>query len=1274
MISTVLLSLFCLANVPTPNLPSGFQAKPQPLQVLPGGLPDWENPEVFGINKLAPRAESIPYADVESAISGDRTKSPFFKTLNGNWKFNWVGCPADRPQDFYKTDFKDTNWRTIKVPACWETEGYGIPIYTNVRFPHPTNPPFMDPNYNPVGSYRTNFELGKEWESRRTVIRFAGVYSAFYVWVNGEKVGYSEDSTGPAEFDLTKFVKPGLNQLSVEVYRWNDGSYLEDQDMFRFGGIFREVTLMSTPKTFIRDFQVKQTFSADFKTANIDVLTEIAGLDGGIIEAKLIDLTGKEVAAVKQASQPGSLENVKIGFKIDNPALWSAEQPNLYSLVLQIQNEKSEVTEVRSCKVGLRKIEWNKGVFTINGKAVKILGANRHEADPDGGRTLSRARMIEDIKLFKQYNLNAVRCSHYMNDPYWYELCDQYGLYVIDEANIESHGMGYDLNRSLGNQPIWQKAHVDRVNRLVLCHRNHPSIVMWSLGNEAGPGVNFEVASKKVHDLDATRPVHYERYNEVADVDSVMYPDVSYLAGQGIKNSMKPFFVCEYAHAMGNAVGNLKEYVAEFDKSPRLMGGCIWDWVDQGLHKKDSDGETFYAYGGDYDDFPNDGPFCNNGLILPDRQVTPKLWEVRKIYQRVAITSVSAGEGKVRLQNKYAFTNLDAFDWKWSLTEDGKQVSSGDITAESVAPGETKEINVPIGMLVKRPGREYMLRIGLQTKNDYLWSAKGHEIAWEQLPIGNSLLAPVADLSGLPALTLNDSNNFISLTAKGFRVEFDRATGLLSGFSVDGKETIRRGPWLNVFRAFTDNDQWMQKSFWESGLGAMSHRSVNTSVEKLSNSAARVTIDMDCRGFKGRGFFHRAVYTVLGDGSVTVDNELKTVGELPMLPRLGLEMRLLRDFDNVTWYGRGPLESYPDRKQGMDVARFQMKAGEMGTEYVRTQENGNREDVRWAAVTDNSGTGLVFIASDPLAISASHFDARDIDNARHENGEPRKRSRYFAKNETILNLDAQQMGLGGASCGPAPLAQYLCRPGARTWRVSMKPVRKNDFSGARVTIPVAPMPTIERGEDGVLRTKATDARGRVIGTYAGKSGLMNPEIEFFEGGDVSANQEINGWISSPVVTKSFAAQIPTFLIPISEMKLLTVDSEEPGEGNATKAFDGDASTYWHTAYSGGEPKHPHSIIIDLGKEFDLAGFTYMPRQDQANGRVNQYEVRVGNVQDRLGFIAGGNFAKGSEKVMIPFKNTVKARFVEFRSISEQNGNPWAAVAELRFMVAKEVKK
>ncbi len=1267
LVATLLATLFPI---------SAFAQQPQ------APVPDWENAKVVGINKLPPRADAFPFPNERAALDSRPEESPYVLSLNGNWKFHWSGFPDQRPKDFFQLGFKDEKWRSIPVPACWEMQGYGIPIYTNVRYPHPTNPPFIDHSYNPVGSYRTTFETPSSWAGRRTVLRFDGVYSGFYVWVNGQKVGYSEDSKGPAEFDVTAFVKPGKNLLAVEVYRWTDGSYLEDQDMFRFSGIFRDVTLFSTPNTYVEDFGVQTSLDDSLKNGDITLSAKVKldRLSPVKLRARLFD--GSKVVGAPATIEFGSATTgdrkvdetfqpkIKMPFTGIKP--WTAETPNLYTLVIDLLDEKGQPIHITSTKVGFREITWDKGVFKVNGQPVKIRGVNRHEHDPDTGRTISKERMLEDVLLMKRFNINAVRCSHYPNNAYFYELCNQYGLYVIDEANIESHGMGYSFEKSLGNNPEWEIAHVDRVERMVQIHKNHPSIVMWSLGNEAGPGVNFEAASAAVKALDTSRPVHYERYNKVADVDSVMYPDVAYVESEGKRLSDKPFFVCEYAHAMGNAVGNLKEYWEAFDKYPRNMGGCIWDWVDQGLRKTTDeigpDGKPvwFYAYGGDYDDKPNDGPFCGNGLVMPDRQVMPKTWEVKKIYQPVATMLEPApgiqGPYVLIITNKNAFLNLNSYDMEVQIQADGKVVKSVTMPAPSVPPLATQR--VPLEIVANEAleaGTEVFVRVGFKLKEGTLWAGKGHEVAWDQhrVAASNSF---VTSPSVIPPVRLVESATGPIVRGDKFSVEFDRDRGTLKSFKVGTVELISRGmgPELNLFRAFTDNDIWFSRQFVDAGMGTLSHRNLEMTTVAIANNAVRVSFENDCRGFKGHGYLQRVHYTVLGDGTVVIDQELEEQGKLPVLPKVGLQLRVKDEFDRFKWLGRGPIESYPDRKMAADVGLYEGTVDEQYQPYLRPQENGNKEEIRWASLTNRKGVGLLVQSQGPLSMTVSRYTAQDLFDSRHQNGEPRKRVPLKKRDEVIVCLDQQQMGLGGASCGPGPLRYCRVDNEAPRWRVILKAVGNGLLPNGRHVPPVAPMPEI-KWEDTLQGIIATVDES----SYPWATGL---ETELATaGGNASAGVKGPGWIASPLSTARFDLIELKSRVPSKLMKIVSSSSFEPGEGEPEHAIDGDIETFWHTAYSASTPKHPHQLTIDLSQSWPLMGVELTPRRANVNGRIRKFAIYASEDGKTFTKVADGELEQGEGVRKVSFTE-VKARFVRVEALSETAGGPWASLAEFRAVV------
>jgi len=719
---------------------------------------DWENPEIVGRNKELPHVTLMLYPEIKSAIKGEVSSSPFFLSLNGLWKFHWVKKPEERPLDFYQVEFDDSGWRKIPVPSNWQMFGYGIPIYTNIKYPFgKADPPHIPHDNNPVGSYRLRFKVPHTWHGRQVFLHFDGVESAFYLWVNGKKVGYNQGSRTPAEFNITPYLKKNENLLAVEVFRWSDGSYLEDQDFWRLSGIFRDVYLFSTDNLHIRDFWAIADLDENYRDGELKVNVKIVNHGRKSlpvkVEAQLLD--SEEKPLIKPITWEGRIERsseISLDLKqsVKNPKKWSAEDPNLYTLLLSLKKESGETIEVIPCKVGFRKVEIKGGQLLLNGVPILIKGVNRHEHDPDTGHTISVESMIHDIKLMKRFNINAVRTSHYPNDPKWYDLCDKYGLYLVDEANIESHGIGYKPEKTLGNKPEWKKAHMDRTKRMVERDKNHPSVIIWSLGNEGGDGINFEATSAWIHERDPTRPVHYERAEERPHTDIIcpMYPYPNRVYKYAVKELKRPFIMCEYAHAMGNSVGDLSAYWYLIYRYKHLQGGFIWDWVDQGLRKKvpekkarpegieakdDRDKDYFWAYGGDFGppDTPSDGNFCMNGLVAPDRFPHPSLYEVRKVYQYIQIEPLDLEEGKVKILNRYDFTNLRDFEGLWTLKANEMVISRGRLPVLNIPPGKSEEIKIPFEKPSLEPGREYWLDISFRLYRPTLWAKRGHEIAWE---------------------------------------------------------------------------------------------------------------------------------------------------------------------------------------------------------------------------------------------------------------------------------------------------------------------------------------------------------------------------------------------------------------------------------------------------------------------------------------------------------------------------------------------------------------
>ena len=1264
--------------------------------------PDWENEQVIGINKEPPAATGLSFDDVRSAIRAHAMKdakdalkkwtdSPYWQSLNGPWKFHWVKSPDERPVDFYRPDFDVSGWDEIPVPSNWEIHGYGTPIYSNVRYPHVRQPPKIIGDVgadftaakepNPVGSYRTTFTVPGTWDGREVFIHFEGVASAFYLWINGQKVGYSEGSRTPAQFRITQYLQPGQNILAAEVYRWSDGSYLEDQDFWRLSGIFRDVYLFSTPAVQLRDMFVLSDLDQQYRNAEIHITAKVRNLSDSQatrqVRATLVDakqhkspLGQSDLATV----EPGKEISLTVEANHDSPVLWTAETPNLYTVVLELLDADGRTTEVKACRFGFRKVELKDRQFFVNGVSVKLKGVNRHEHDPDRGHAVEIGSMVRDIELMKQNNVNTVRTCHYPDHPLWYDLCDLYGLFVIDEANVESHGMGYG-RETLGAVDSWKTAHVDRNVRMVERDKNHPSVVIWSLGNEAGGGPNFEAAAQAIRDLDTSRPIHYERMNSVADIDSVMYPSVAALIGQGRSDSPKPFIMCEYAHAMGNAIGNLQEYWDAIETYPRLIGGCIWDWVDQGLRKytgetaADGSKEWFFAYGGDYGDRPNDNNFCCNGVVTPDRAVTAKLLEVKKVYQYVGFALADVGDKNVtvELTNKYFFTNLNDFDLQWQLTDEGRIVKKGRAKLGSVAPGQSTRIVLSVPQPKLKPGAEYFLNVSLARKDKTLYARAGHVVASEQMKLPYAVAdAPQVDLGALAAVTLTDGTDAIVVKGKGFQATFSRSSGTLSSLVYDGVEVIHdgHGPRLNLYRALVDNDTWMRRDVERAGLRDLTYSVKDISAEQPADGIVRVRCTVDCSGRSDNGMVHTATFTVFGNGMIDVVNQVHPYGNLSVLPKLGASLVLPKGFDTLTWLGRGPHESYVDRRRSADVGLYRGPVAEQYERYVRPQDNGNKTEVRWAALTDRKNRGLLVVTDGTYSISAHHNTARDYDEARNIH-------RVIPKDEVYLCIDAAHMGLGGASCGPRPLNEYILSAKPMRFRYGLRPATKDLAAEARIRVPNLQAPLVTRDRAAMVHIESTAAGsveyrldGQAWKSYAGP-------FECAGAGTLEARTKIREGLLSDTARFEMDAIVPMRELDKSAWKVVHVSSVEPGEGEVRHAFDGDPATFWHTNWSSTQDRHPHEIQIDLGQTVEMLGFTQLPRQDQANGRIRRYEFFVsGDGEDWGEPVVKAEFSNNDQLQTVTFAQPVKGRYIRLVAFNEWGRQYYTTIAELDVMAAK----
>ncbi|HUW12982.1 MAG TPA: glycoside hydrolase family 2 TIM barrel-domain containing protein [Anaerolineae bacterium] len=1150
---------------------------------------DWENPQIVGRNKEPAHVTLVPYADTATALIGGhvdrpgRAASPLFKLLNGDWRFHWSPNPASAPQGFHREDFDASSWDIVAVPGNWQVRGYGIPRYLGSGYAFDIdNLPRVQQDTNEVGSYRTTFTIPAGWSGKQVFIVFDGVDSAFCLWINGQMVGYSQDSRLPAEFNITPYIHAGgdagsENTLAVRVYRWSDGSYLEDQDMWFLSGIFRDVYLFTTPDVHIRDFWARTELDEDYRDATLKIRVKVRNYgakdaDDYTLELALFDEADQRAcperepkvrsrrvseSAMEMAVKAGGEVTLDLEQAVVDPRKWSAEQPNLYALLLTLKDTTGSVIEVERCNVGFRQVEIKDGQIHVNGVPVLFRGVNRHEHDPDRGHAVTVDSMIQDILLMKRFNINAVRTSHYPNDPRWYDLCDRYGLYLIDEANIESHGV-WDL---LAKDPEWRMAFMERGTRMVERDKNHPSVIIWSLGNESGYGPNFEALADWVHEHESTRPVHYESATDrraykgpetapEIDIVSTMYPRVDRLVEMAqTPGETRPFIMCEYAHAMGNSPGNLKEYWDIIEAHPRLQGGFVWDWVDQGFRQVTDTGEEWCAYGGDFGDEPSSGSFCLNGLVFHDRTIQPAMWEVKKVYQPVGIEAVDLLAGQVEIINKYSFSDLGGLDVTWKLSADDRVLQSGQLPRLSTPAGEREVVTIPFVRPEPGPGVEYWLTLSFTLAEDTVgcgasaWAEKGHEVAWEQFKVPFDVpRAPALSILALPVLRMSESEVQAVVEGDDFQLVFDKMGGTIASLRYRGNELVERGPRLNVWRAPTENDlnTWGDERAairWrEVGLDQLEEQVAEVEVaqprpqivrvavrsvvqargavqpespsaeqrlvflqhgltmllddEKLPAFCTRLGVDPD--GLPGEDvkakvkalvdrfaaeerlldllkaahelltelglpisedleavvasgsldarpepkplarFECEYTYTIYGSGDVIIDTHVAPEAKVPFLPRIGLQMQLPGGYEQFTWYGRGPHETYVDRKEGAQVGVYSGTVDEQYVPYIVPQENGNKTEVRWVALTNQDGVGLLASGDRWLEVSAHHYITEDLTRATHTYELERRE-------EITLNLDYAQSGLGSASCGPGRLEKHQLKPEEVRYRVRLRP-------------------------------------------------------------------------------------------------------------------------------------------------------------------------------------------------------------------------------------------
>ena len=1302
---------------------------------------EWESPQQLSLNKEQPKAWFFNFASIESARKVLPDASEYYQSLDGTWRFNWVPNPAERPVDFYKTDFDDTKWDNVEVPMNWNVAGiqkdgsqkYGTPIYVNqpvifkhqvavgdwkhgvMREPAPHHTTYK--HRNEVGSYRRTFTIPAEWEGREIYINFDGVDSFFYLWINGQYVGFSKNSRNLAAFNITKYLaKKGENIVAVEVYRNSDASFLEAQDMFRLPGIFRTVSLTATAPVQLRDLRVRTDLDENYcdGTANIEIdvrnLTKKDAknytVEATLYANKLFSdenevVSGSTTTAAVPVTAAGATNTSKMAIAVKAPNKWSGEAPYRYTLVVQLKNKKGKVVETASTYFGFREVEIKDTpaekdefglagrYFYVNGQPVKLKGVNRHENNLERGHAITREQMYNEVMLMLRGNINHVRCSHYPDAPFWYYLCDKYGIYLEDEANIESHEYYYG-KESLSHVPEFEAAHVARVMEMAHATINSPSIVIWSLGNEAGPGVNFEKAYANLHAFDASRPVQYERNNNIVDMGSNQYPSIAWVRGavKGEYNIKYPFHISEYAHSMGNAGGNLKDYWEAMESTNFFCGGAIWDWADQAFYNYDKKGNKYMGYGGDFGDRPNDHLFCMNGVMLPDHTPKPEYYEVKKVYQNVGVKFADNAKSKIEIFNKRYFCDLSDLAVKASLWEDGKEVYSKMLPETKVAP--RKKAIVDLGIDYKRDAsKEYFVKVEFLLKNEMPWAKKNYVQMAEQLllqnPAAKPALATVANVGGDLAMESNSDKQ--TTTVKGadnaFTVAFDDKKGVLYNVVYGGKEILPAGNTmkLSAFRAPVDNDNWARNAWYANGLYNLVDSVLSKNTQTMADGTIVIQYIVHTQApFGGKivrnddntmkivdnkaplgenGFFFTSnrIWTIYKDGSVELKSSILGSNSALNLARIGYEIQLPEELKYYHYYGAGPHNNYNDRKAAAFVEQYDSKVADQFVHFPKPQDMANREDVRWCALTDYSGNGVVFVATEGMSASALQWNSVQLAEAGHPYQLPKS-------NSTYLNLDRKVTGLGGNSCGQGgPLEPDCVKAGDNMMGFIMRPVKAAKFTEtANVSSSAIAPIVVVRDRRGYVSMRCEDAAVEIYykeGTgRKAKSKKYSEPIKMDQGGTITV------WDKNRPEMASVYNYKPVTIQPIEVIYASSQEIEAP----ASCLVDGDVNSTWHTMYSVTVAQYPHWVDFDAGEECTVKGFSYLPRQDGGtNGIVKDYEISISLDGKNWKSIKKGTFARGTAVKNILFDAPVKMRYIRFTALSAQNGADFAGGAEFEII-------
>ena len=1262
---------------------------------------EWQSPDSVAVNKLQPHAWFFSFRNIDEARKVLPENSSYWKSLDGMWKFHWAPNPDERPKDFFRTDYDVSKWDDIKVPMNWNMAGlqrdgknkYGDPLYSNQRviFQHSWQPmndwkggvmrtPPKDwmtyRNRNEVGSYRRTFTVPADWKGQEIYLNFDGVDSFFYLYINGKYVGFSKNSRNLAEFNITPYLnKEGKeNTVAVEVYRHSDGSFLESQDMFRLPGIFRTVALTAKPQVQVRDFKAIPDLDETYSNAKLHITAQLQNLSKKAIKGYTIQysLYANRLYSDENTLLSGVTASAKLAGKLNAKGeicleatldaankvnLWSAEAPHRYTLVGELKDAKGRTVQTFSTFVGFRKVEIKETpaekdefglagrYYYLNGQPIKLKGVNRHENNVKAGHTVSREQMEHEIFLMKRGNINHVRNCHYPDAPYWYYLCDKYGIYLEDEANIESHEYYYG-KQSLSHVPEFRNAHIARNMEMVHATVNHPSVVIWSLGNEAGPGKTFVDCYNAIKAYDTSRPVQYERNNDIVDMGSNQYPSIAWVQGavQGKYKLKYPFHISEYAHSMGNACGNLIDYWDAIESTNFFMGGAIWDWVDQALDKQDpATGKTYWAYGGDFgkDNKPNDGMFCMNGIMRPDLTPKAQYFEVKKVYQNVGVKAIDMKQGQIEIFNKNYFEPLKNYQIVWSLYKDGVCVKKNQPLQGArniVGPREKGIYTLPYDYASLDANSEYFVTVQFLLGKDMPWAKKGYVQMEEQLRVkGADVAAPsiaaVAKTGKAMKYQLDKAAKRASITGENFQVAFDLNTGAIYSLKYGNQIIIKdgNGPKLDAYRAPTDNDAGIgyHNAWFKNGLYDLQHvvkswtctpnkkdgtYKLDFTVESQGKEGCDVNYgnrDRDpesCYNFEKNKraltdadlkFTSRQIYTIYKDGSIEMQSAIGANRSKVILPRIGYSMVLPSELNQYDYYGRGPVNNYNDRKTSQFIGWYHSPVAEQGIMLPKPQAQGNREEVRWCAVTNSQQQGVVFISDSTMSASALPWSQQELTFAAHPYQLPKSSG-------THLHLDAKVTGLGGASCGQGgPLTPDQVRSTPTTFGFIIRPAVKSELPN-------------------LVKVSATGRK------------MVKDIMQ-----QMQQNQQNTG------------------------LQIAFASSQEPDEGDASYLVDGDPSTIWHTMYSITLAKYPHWVDFDAGKQKVIKGFTYLARQDGSlNGCIKDYEIYVSNDNKNWGEpVAKGSFEKTAKLQKVMFGKPVKARYVRLRALNEQSGQDYASGAE-----------